>query len=250
MALLDPERLTFEQVLAAYHEQFDGSGGGTGVTGTIPAARMSVINATKVKIDEVIPEGEGIAITFVTETMPNVTNPLDIMIHVLMDEVAKELLLIAPLHILTPKVDTPTPVEIKNDEEWGRYGKITLPSDFLRLQSFKMFEWEQPVTVPITPLDPLYALQRNKYTRGRISKPVAVLTWDGITKVLEYYSVITAHTLEHFRYIPVTLPENIQDNLFDALTWLIAEKVLQITEQRDQAKLAYEKCLLCIKDMQ
>ena len=88
------------------------------------------------------------------------------------------------------------------------------------------------------------------FGKSRTSKPVAVLTWDGNTKVLEYYSVITAHTLEHFRYIPVTLPENIQDNLFDALTWLIADKVLQITEQRDQAKLAYEKCLLCIKDMQ
>lgn len=250
MALLDPERTTFEQVLAAYHEQFADSGGGTGVTGTIPAARMSVINATKVKIDEVIPEGEGIAINFVTEAMPNVTNPLDIMIHVLMDEVAKELLLIAPLHALVPKAGVVIAIETKDDGEWGKVGKIVLPSDFLRLQSFKMTEWERPVTIPITPLDPLYALQRNKYTRGRTAKPVAVLSWDGTDKILEYYSVLTAHSVEYFRYIPETLPENIQDNLFDALTWLIAEKVLQITEQKDQAKLAYEKCLLCIKDMQ
>jgi len=112
-----------------------------------------------------------------------------------------------------------------------------------------MLEWEQPVTVPITPLDPIYPLQRNKYAMGRIAKPVAALSWVGTKKILEYYSVLTAHTLDHFRYIPETLPENIQDNLFDALTWLIAEKVLQITEQRDQAKLAYEKCMLCFKDM-
>ncbi|HPS25397.1 MAG TPA: hypothetical protein PLB28_07450 [Bacteroidales bacterium] len=246
---LDSERTTFEAILAAYVAQFAGTGGGT--SGTIIAARLSIINAVKAKIDELIPEGEGVNITFTSEAEPNISNPYDIFINVVMDEVAKELLLIAPLHVLTPTVATPTPVEIDGTEtEWGKTGYIPLPADFIRLQSFKMLEWERPVTVPITTLDPLYELQQNKYTRGRTAKPVAALSWIGTQKVLEYYSVITAHTLGHFRYIKTTLPEDIQSNLVDALTWLIAEKVLQITDQKELAKLAYEKTFLCFKDMQ
>lgn len=246
MAGLDPERTTFEDVLEAYIEQFTSGGSGSG---TIPADRLSIINAVKAKIDELIPEGEGVTITFTSEAEPNLSNPLDIFINVVMDEVAKELLLMAPLHVLVPKTDTPTPVQILSDD-LGKTGYIALPSDFIRLQSFQMSEWERPVTVPIITLDPLYVLQKNKYVRGGVSKPVAVLSWVGTTKVLEYYSVRTAHTLAHFRYIPETLPENVQDNLFDALTWLIAEKVLNITSQTDLAKIAYEKTYLCFKDMQ
>ena len=248
MAGLDPERTTFEQVLEAYIEQFVSGGEGTG---TIPADRLSIINAVKAKVDELIPEGEGVTITYKTETEPNISNPYDIFINVVMDEVAKELLLIAPLHVLEPSTPSPlpTPVQILSDD-WGKTGYVALPSDFIRLQSFQMTEWERPVILPITTLDPLYDLQKNKYARGGVAKPVAVLSWVGATKVLEYYSVVTAHTISHLRYIPETLPEDIQDNLFDALTWLIAEKVLQITEQKEQAKLAYEKCILCFKDMQ
>lgn len=246
MAALDPERTTFEQVLEAYIEQFTSGGGGSG---TIPADRLSIINAVKAKVDELIPEGEGVTITYTSESEPNISNPLDIFINVVMDEVAKELLLMAPLHVLEPTVTTPTPTQILSDD-WGKTGYIPLPSDFLRLQSFLMSEWERPVTVPITTLDPLYDLQKNKFVRGGVAKPVAVITWNGTTKVLEYYSVQSAHTLGHFRYIPETLPEDVQDNLFDSLTWLIAEKVLQITGQQELAKVAYEKTYLCFKDMQ
>lgn len=244
MADLPSERTTFEQLLEAYIAQFASSGGGTG---TILPARLSIINAVKAKIDELIPEGEGLQ--FSLESQPNVSNPWDIFINTVMDEVAQELLLIAPLHILIPSSGNPTPTELTTDDR-GKTGYITLPADFLRLQSFQMSEWERPVTVPITPNDPLYSIQKNKYARGGVAKPVAVLTWNGTNKILEYYSVNSVHTLGHFRYIPETLPENIQDNLFPALTWLIAEKPLQITGQQELAKLAYEKAILCIKDMQ
>jgi hypothetical protein len=246
MAALDPERTTFEAILEAYLAQFTGGSGGGG---TIIAARLSIINAVKAKIDELIPEGEGVQITFTSEAEPNISNPYDIFINVVMDEVTKELLLLAPIHIIVPKVATPSPVEVLSDD-WGKTGYIALPADFWRLSSFQMLEWSRPVTVPITPIDPKYDLQKSKYSRGGIDKPVVVLTWYGTTKVVEYYSVITAHTLGHFRYVPITLPEELQDNMVDALTWLIAEKVLQITGQLDLAKLAYEKCVKCFENQQ
>ena len=250
---LDQERQNFEDILEAYLQQFIGTGGGTGGTGTILPTRLTIINAVKAKIDELMPEGEGVQFTL--ETTPNISNPYDIFINVIMDECAKELLLIAPIHILVPTLVTPVSpattisgTEILSDN-YGRTGYVALPSTFLRLQSFQMLEWDRPVTLPITPMDPLYSLQKNKYVRGGISKPVAVFNWLGTTKVLEYYSVQTAHTIAHLRYIPVTLPENVQSNLFDALTWLIAHKVLQIVGTLELSKLAYERTVMCFKDM-
>lgn len=245
MATLPVERTTFEQLLEAYLQQFADSGGGSG---TILPARLSIINAVKAKIDELIPEGEGVQFTL--ESVPNISNPFDIFINTILDEVAKELLLIAPLHVLVPTVPSPLPTGTQVlADDWGKTGYVTLPEDFLRLQAFQMTEWERPVHIPITPLDPLYAMQRNKYVRGGVAKPVAVLAFNGATKVLEYYSVQTAHTVSVFRYIPETLPEDIQDNLFDSLTWLVASKVLQIIGSQ-LSKPAYDQAILTFKDMQ
>lgn len=246
MATLPVERTTFEQILEAYLQQFAGSGGGTG--GTILPARLSIINAVKAKIDELIPEGEGVQFTL--ESTPNISNPYDIFINTILDEVAKELLLIAPLHVLVPTVPSPLPTGTQlTSDDWGKTGYITLPSDFLRLQSFQMTEWERPVSVPITPLDSLYSMQKNRYVRGGVAKPVAVLAFMGTAKVLEYYSVQSLHTVSIFRYIPETLPENIQDNLFHSLTWLAASNVLQIIGS-ELSKAAYDKAILSFKDMQ
>ena len=253
MATLPVERQDFEDILEAYLLQFVSTGGGTGGTGTILPTRLSIINAVKAKIDEIIPEGEGVQ--FSLETTPNVSNPYDIFINVILDECAKELLLIAPIHILVPKLVLPVSpattisgTQVLSDD-YGKTGYFTLPADFLRIQSFQMQEWERPVTLPITPMDPIYALQKNKYVRGGVSKPVAVFNWHGTNKVLEYYSVQSSHVVDHIRYIPETLPEDIQSNLFDALTWLVAHKVLQIVGTLELSKLAYERTVMCFKDM-
>ena len=246
MATLPVERTTFEQILEAYLLQFVDSGGGTG--GTILPTRLEIINAIKAKIDELIPEGEGVQFTLAS--VPNISNPYDIFINTILDEVAKELLLIAPLHVLVPTVPDPMLVGTQlTTDEWGKTGYVTLPDDFLRLQAFQMTEWERPVSVPITTLDSLYPMQKNKFVRGGVAKPVAVLAFLGAVKVLEYYSVQTAHTVLIFRYIPLLLPENIQSNLFDSLTWLGASKVLQIIGS-PLSKAAYDQTILSFKDMQ
>jgi hypothetical protein len=246
MATLDQERQDFEDILEAYLQQFIGTGGGTGGTGTILPTRLTIINAVKAKIDELIPEGEGIQ--FSLETTPNVSNPYDIFINVIMDECAKELLLIVPIHVIVPVSMSGNGIQMTSDE-YGRTGYFVLPENFLRLQSFQMEEWDRPVLLPITPLDPLYSLQKNKFVRGGLSKPVAVFNWKNTNKVLEYYSVESSHLINHLRYIPETLPENVQGNLFDALTWLIAHKVLQIVGTVELSKLAYERTIMCFKDM-
>lgn len=251
MALfLDQERQNFEDILEAYLLQFTGTGGGTGGTGTILPTRLTIINAVKAKIDELMPEGEGVQFTL--ETLPNISNPYDIFINVFLDECAKELLLIAPLHILKPVTATPGVTQLGTTDTRGKVGILYLPTDFIRLVSVKLTAWDRAVRVPITVLDPLYDQQKSIYVRGGISKPVAVIVNDGSQKGLELYSVGVddALTLEHLRYIPMTLAENVQSDLFDALTWLIANKVLQVVSLLDLSKLAYEKTVLCFKDMQ
>lgn len=250
MATLPVERQDFEDILEAYLRQFIGSGGGTGGTGTILPSRLSIINAVKAKIDELIPEGEGV--TYTTDEVPNISNPYDIFINVFLDEVAKELLLIAPIHILQATSANPAVTQLGTTDEMGKVGFMYLPVDFIRLASVKLTAWQRPVRMPISTADPLYDLQRNIWVRGGKAKPVAVIVHDGSQKGLELYSVGVddALTLEHFRYIPRTLAEDVQSDLFDALTWLVANKVLQVVNLLDLSKLAYEKCIMCFKDMQ
>ena len=250
MATLPVERQDFEDILEAYLQQFIGTGGGTGGTGTILPARLSIINAVKAKIDELIPEGEGVQFTL--DTVPNISNPYDIFINVFLDEVAKELLLITPLHILEPELSTLTTASLLDEDYLGRTAFVYLPVDFLRLQEVKMAAWERPVAIPITTTDPAYMMQKNIYVRGGISKPVAALNFSGSSKTLELYSVPVNDdlSLDYLRYIPERLAEDVQGNLFDALTWLVANKVLQVIGQLDLSKLAYEKTILCFKDMQ
>jgi len=108
-----------------------------------------------------------------------------------------------------------------------------------------MSDWEREVNIPITTYDPLYKLQRNKYVRGGTAKPVAVFSFRTIEseqkRVLEYYSVDSSHTIEWLYYIQETSAQDIQLNLVDALTWVAAGMILQITERVDLAKVAFEQ---------
>ena len=60
-------------------------------------------------------------------------------------------------------------------------------------------------------------------------------------KVLEYYSVNTSHDIEWLFYVQETSAQDVQTNLIDALTWMAAGMVLQITERVDLAKVAFEQ---------
>ena len=248
MAELSIERVSFEQALAnllsLYGVEYSGGAGGGGAVPIIPE-RLSLINYVKAKLDEIIPEGEGVQ--FKVEGDVNTSDPLNLLINAILDEAAERVLLNAPLHILDPvksDVAEGTPETVDN-----KTGYIVLADNFLRLVSLKMVEWQRPVMYAMKQTDPEYAVQKNKWVRGGIAKPKAAFATRTLTvgettaqkRVIEYYSVISSHAIEWLYYIQETSAQDLQINLIAPLTWMAAGMILQITERTDLAKFAFEQ---------
>lgn len=90
-----------------------------------------------------------------------------------LDAAAVKVLLTVPLHLIPPDDFSGQNQNARSDGS----GYIALPSDFLRLTSFQMTEWDRPVVKAISQEHPLYNLQKNLITRGKPSKPVAVIRY-------------------------------------------------------------------------
>ena len=253
MSDISTNRVQFEEALLAIFLELYNNDGTGGDGGTILASRLSIINYVKAKLDELIPEGEGL--TFNLSTSPNISNPLDLLINAHIDEATKDVILTAPLSVLYPVAYAGTAVHTGTN----KFGYIVLPANYLRLSSFKMTDWLRDVSVPITPQNPIYKKQSNEYLRGGTAKPIAVLNWknlpttvDEVTtysakRILEYYSVDTVHTIDKLLYIPEQVAEDfvaVNPDLLPSLAWMCAAKILQITRLFDAAKLAMEQVTL------
>jgi hypothetical protein len=245
MANLSNERISFELALANLLALYEIEGG----SGTILATRLTLINYVKVKLDEIIPEGEGVQ--FSVEGDSNISDPLNIMVNSILNEAAKRVLLNAPIHVLDP-VKSATAAGTQDAVD-NKIGCIPLASNFLRLVSLKMADWTREVTSAISANDKRYSLQKNKYTRGGVTKPVVVFSFRTISseqkRVLEYYSVDDSHNIDWLYYIQETEAEDLQSNLVDALTWMAAGMILQITERADLAKIAFEQEQMCYQNL-
>jgi hypothetical protein len=203
----------------------------TSGSGTITETRLTLINGVKIRIDEMMPEGEGVQ--FDLDGITNATDTLDLAINALIDESATTMLLRANIDKINGTLSDAA--LIKSDPEDGT-GYILLPNDYLRFQSFKLTLWEREVTwqhfFPTT--DERYKKQSISFLRGGKAKPVCVLmsaNVDGVyKKIIKYFSleVGDTHTLEKFVYVPVTLAEDIQADLIEPMLWICASKTLQI----------------------
>lgn len=80
-------------------------------------------------------------------------------------------------------------VEWESQEGYGA-GKVNLPSDFMRLVTFRMSDWFKPVTEAITEDHPLYIQQTSRYlgVRGNPERPVVAIVHGSAGQVLEFYS--------------------------------------------------------------
>jgi uncharacterized protein (TIGR02145 family) len=194
MGVLGQERVQFEAALAALLAEYSGGAG----SGSIPATRLNIINLVKAKLDEVIPEGEGLIFTLSSEA--NTTNPLDLLISALLDEASKNTLMMAPFHVLEPTISETTTGTADIVDELGETGYVELPENFLRLISFKMEEWERPVNIPILNTTMEYFMQKNKYVRGGVSKPAVALSWKYARE-----RIITEHPAETVDHPAVTV---------------------------------------------
>lgn len=243
MSSLSTNRVQFEAALKILLEGLTAGSGSGGGGSTILPTRLTIINYVKAKLDELIPEGEGI--TFALSSEPNVTDPLNLLINAHLDEATKDIILSAPLTVLFP---TGIPAGNGTPFEDTKTGYVVLPDNFLRLSSFKMADWKKDITVPITPQNPVYAKQQFSLLRGSVNFPVAVMNWKLISqdnkRILEYYSVDSSHVIEKLLYIPETVAQDfveVNPNLLDSLAWQCAGKIMQITGMVNEAKMAQER---------
>ena len=238
MADLSTERISFEQALAALLATYNPESGGG--SGTILDTRLTLINMVKAKLDEIVPEGEGVQ--FSLDTEPDISDPYNLLINAFLDEAAKRVLQLAPIHVLDPVKSDATATADATD---NKIGYIALPDNFLRFVSLKMADWKRQVSECLPVTDPRYKLQTSKYTRGGTAKPAAFFGFRTIStvqkRVIEYYSVNDSHTIDWLYYIQETAAEDLQSSLTPALTYICAGMVLQASERLDLAKACYEQ---------
>lgn len=195
--------------------------------------RSTLINKIKTRIDEICASGD----TIIAVGVEN-TKPYDSIIEELLDESALEILLKAPFYRLDISRGT---MKATRDSADDKIGHLTLPTDFLRLVSLRMDEWKRPVTEFAIEGDEVALRQSNKYLRGGVAKPVAVLSKTDEGYRATYYSVNSSHSVSEFLYIKRDKAENIADSqLVDAMCWLCAAKTLGVLGENNLAKQCYD----------
>lgn len=121
---------------------------------------------------------------------------------------------------------------IKSDAQGVFYASIDLPSNFLRLLSLQMSDWDYAIDHATPRGDSTYAIQHsNVYSlRGNPHRPIAVVTPDG--KSLEAFGCLSGDaTMTSFNY--VAIPEidtandtiNISDKLYPSVIYYCASLV-------------------------
>jgi hypothetical protein len=135
-------------------------------------------------------------------------------------------------------------VEWESQPGYGA-GKVNLPSDFMRLVTFRMSDWYRPVTEAITEEDPTYPMQSSRYAgvRGNPQQPVVAIVHGVTGQVLEFYSCQAGPGVQvsTARYIPV--PKIIEGyidlcpKLVRAVVYRMASMAAAITGASDLAAM-------------
>lgn len=109
----------------------------------------------------------------------------------------------APEYLLSPGKDAD---DTSVEWEVGNMGTITLPEDFMRLVVFEMSDWERPVVNAISATDPMYALQKSRWSglKGTPERPVVAVVPGESGNVLEFYTCTdVGESVRMFQYVPI-----------------------------------------------
>lgn len=203
--------------------------------------RSEIIEQVLIRINEMLPEGEGLSGLNLDEP-----TPIQDYIDKLLDESAKEVLLIAPVYLCPTKYAELTPVANPRPH-------IVLPDDFLKLVEVKVDSWEVPVTTFYDPTKnhALYKMNLNPYVKGGKSKPFGFIktkiTTTGTppvstqSKIAELFTVTISENQEKaaLTYIYIAPAESCSNTLALVAAWNCAAKVLAVAN-RSEAKIANE----------
>lgn len=123
-------------------------------------------------------------------------------------------------------------------------GEVVLPDDMLKMTLFRMQGWKRAVTRFIDEGHPAAELQNNIYSRGGVSKPVALITNNGSgSRVLRYYSLppeVRIHKIEEALYVKFpdfSEPLEINELLLPSVTYSAAAMVYEITGEIERAAI-------------
>lgn len=193
--------------------------------------RSELVNIVKIKIDEYAPQEYS-------------SLPFDSYISPLLDESAREIVKRGPLRLLPPTNIPLTGVLYKNSRSY-----IPVPSDYVRLYEIRYPLWEKSVRVAISPDNPLYKIQENEFTKSGYSRPCVAIVWTSVNgePISLYFECSrvddpgSATLTPTAAYVKTTLPEELNDQLADSLTWLCTSKVLGVLGYGDKARIALEQ---------
>lgn len=194
--------------------------------------RNGLINLVKIKLDEFTPTG--------------VDLPFNNYIDPILEECAVEVLEQAPLGLITPANLILTS---KKFENYTLY--IPVPSDYIRLYEMKLPGWTKSVRRAITEEDPDFAIQENEHTKAGLARPVVVIK-DAVPQSTagKYLACAKASSDADptiYKYVKSEKPENLDERLSEALTWLCASKILQVEGYGDKSVAAnqeFQKALI------
>lgn len=122
----------------------------------------------------------------------------------------------APVHLINESEE----MECESIAWFGDKGKsggsIKLPSDFLRLVSFRMNDWHKAVTTAIGADSPQYAKQKSPFAgvRGNATRPVVAIVHEDGINYLEFYSCSGGEGVEVADARYLKMPEAMQDRVF------------------------------------
>ena len=127
---------------------------------------------------------------------------------------------------------------------------LTVPSRYLRLYEIKFPAWPISIreTVKIGSLKG--KMDDNSYLQSWNGTPAVVIkTLQPAGGILAKYLVCSRVTIDSIPialYVEIPEPENLPDDLIDALTWLTSSKVLQISGEAEKASGAMQQYALSI----
>jgi len=94
-------------------------------------------------------------------------------------------------------------------------GRLSLPDDFLRIVAIKMTEWDTAVYSVENMGSQKALMQKNKYVRGNVHKPVLVFAKDASGKrIIEYYSVNSNAVIEIAVYVKIPAPITVEGSKY------------------------------------
>lgn len=164
----------------------------------------------------------------------NDTLSLNAIIEQKIAHAARQITERAPSHLLDGGKAFATSLTWPSGTIGSGYAHASLPDDFMRLVAFQMSDWARPVLNPINDADPLYFLQKSKFSgiKGSTEKPVCAITTYSTGKVMEFYSStggseVTVKTARYLAYPAVATVETVQvydlcPKLFDAIIYQTA----------------------------